>query len=861
MISIAIHEYSLSLQKYNTVVNIETTNEAELPKSIVQKDTIDPFNPLFSKMVGEYTVLAAGRYYDIPFAEMPSYPDFRNYPDSVKKQWLFFFAKTVVEIKKKYLGNHLYRYHTDGEHINNYMRFKLGDELQKVILKTNETITEDELAKLINLYADNIQLHEHESGFPQRAIISRAERLCKGKPVSDTLATALRRMLADDAVYIYHEHKVDNEKIQLLLSAEPGMPMDPNDDWGQLLVSWLKSENSEQKQLWLSLFQHCVAGGSKSAPPEKWMKETEMLTTALGMEKFISKMQEWLAFNEILIKNEHKESGWRKGYLKDVNVNLLKGLIWCCAIPDELALHRSLVNYANMAYKKKPGTGPLAMACGSACMLVFSRLPVKEGIPLLLAVRNKTDNKTILKTLDKLISDSAQKNGISPESIEEIAAPDFDMKSTGLVEKVLGDYTCSLKILSASNIELLFSKDGKEQSSVPAAIKKDHAVALKAFKQTQKSIEEQLRAHTDRLENTYLKPREWRFEEWKNLYIDHPLLGIVGRKLIWHFSTAGDQQQGIYCKGNITNAFEKPLEGLGENTTVQLWHPIGFDAGYVLDWRNYFRINRIIQPFKQAFREVYLVTDAELRTFSYSNRFAAHILRQHQFSALARQRGWNYTLMGAWDSHNTPVKLVHHWGIAVEFFVDSDWQGTTSTAGVFTYIATDQVRFRKLGVVLNMDEIPAMVFTEIMRDVDLFVGVCSVGNDQNWTDGGDQQLNAYWRNYSFSELGESAKIRMETLQFLVPKMKIAEQCSFDGKFLFVRGKLRTYKIHMGSGNILMEPNDQYLCIVPGGRNKDSDKIFLPFEGDTMLSIIISKALLLAADDKITDVTITRQLSV
>jgi hypothetical protein len=34
---------------------------------------------------------------------------------------------------------------------------------------------------------------------------------------------------------------------------------------------------------------------------------------------------------------------------------------------------------------------------------------------------------------------------------------------------------------------------------------------------------------------------------------------------------------------------------------------------------------------------------------------------------------------------------------------------------------------------------------------------------------------------------------------------------------------------------------------------------LPFEGDGALSVILSKAFLLAADDKITDATILRQL--
>jgi hypothetical protein len=30
----------------------------------------------------------------------------------------------------------------------------------------------------------------------------------------------------------------------------------------------------------------------------------------------------------------------------------------------------------------------------------------------------------------------------------------------------------------------------------------------------------------------------------------------------------------------------------------------------------------------------------------------------------------------------------------------------------------------------------------------------------------------------------------------------------------VQRYVRTYRIYLGSGNILMEPNDQYLCIVP-----------------------------------------------
>ncbi|EDY83091.1 hypothetical protein VDG1235_2715 [Verrucomicrobiia bacterium DG1235] len=58
----------------------------------------------------------------------------------------------------------------------------------------------------------------------------------------------------------------------------------------------------------------------------------------------------------------------------------------------------------------------------------------------------------------------------------------------------------------------------------------------------------------------------------------------------------------------------------------------------------------------------------------------------------------------------------------------------------------------------------------------------------------------------------------------------------------------------------MEPNDQYLCIVPARNvDKSTDKLYLPFEGDRGLSMIISKAVLLAEDNKITDKTILSQI--
>ncbi len=275
--------------------------------------------------------------------------------------------------------------------------------------------------------------------------------------------------------------------------------------------------------------------------------------------------------------------------------------------------------------------------------------------------------------------------------------------------------------------------------------------------------------------------------------------------------------------------------------------------------------NRIVQPFKQCHREIYVLTDAEIQTETYSNRFAAHILKQHQLQHLCLQRGWQYQLMGSFDFQSTPTLHLPKWDLTVELYVDIP--GNSDEVGIYTTVCSDQVKFMRCTknadphdharfATVQLTEIMPVVFSEVMRDVDLFISVCSIGTDPNWTQG----YRDYWHSYSFGDLSNSAQTRKQVLEEIVPHLRIADRCKFDSKFLIVRGDIRTYKIHMGSGNILMEPNDQYLCIVPArGPAQLSQNVFLPFEGDTVLSIILSKALMLAEDTKINDGSILTQI--
>ncbi len=286
-------------------------------------------------------------------------------------------------------------------------------------------------------------------------------------------------------------------------------------------------------------------------------------------------------------------------------------------------------------------------------------------------------------------------------------------------------------------------------------------------------------------------------------------------------------------------------------------------------------------------RQVYLLTDAERATRVYSNRFAAHVLRQHQFHSLAAIRGWRNKLrLGVDDEYPPATRELPEWGLRAEFWVDGveDWTGDNITeSGSYLWLATDQVRFYPIDAPqhtahagsgeyrlgwnqppsesLPLAEVPELVLSEVLRDVDLFVGVASLGNDPTWQDGGPEgRFREYWTSYGFGELSQSAQTRAALLARLIPRLAIADRCTIEGRFLLVRGDRHTYKIHMGSGNILISPHDRYLCIVPKGAGATAgDTGFLPFEGDRTLSVILSKAMMLARDTEITDLTITSQL--
>lgn len=703
--------------------------------------------------------------------------------------------------------------------------------------------------------------------------------------------------LIEQMIRVVEDYLQNHPRSQQLAGlADDSLPLIAGEAWSDAACADIRAMEHASQAAWIALLNACLKA-SGSAPTAKWLKSVEPFLETFTLPAFKSALLKWFPLVDKPrtqpIESWHQYQPNPNLMIQDVNADILKGLVWLCARQEDKEVARALTALAISAYRKVPGVGPRCVRVSNACVWALGNMPGMEGVAQLAILGVRVKFGSAQKGIENALNTAAKRIGIPAEEIAEMSVPTYGLSEVGLRREQLGEFTAELVITGTHDAEIRWIKaDGKKQTSVPQAIKQEFAEDEKELKQAVKDIEKMLPAQRDRIENLYLERKKWNLATWRARYLDHPLIGTLARRIIWKFSETDRAATGIWFAGQIVGRDSRALDWLNDATQVELWHPIEATTETVLEWREWLTQNEIRQPFKQAHREIYLLTDAETNTRVYSNRFAAHILKQHQFNALCAARAWKNKLRLMVDDEYPPAfRLIPQWGLRAEFWIEgigTNYGTDTNESGTYLYLTTDQVRFYAIDArqnsahaggggyrvarrgeneavePLTLDQIPPLVFSEIMRDVDLFVGVASVGNDPNWADGGrETRYLDYWSHYSFGELAETAKTRKQILERLIPRLKIAERCTFSERFLVVRGDRRTYKIHFGSGNILMEPNDQYLCIVPArgaAVTGSTDKVFLPFEGDNTLAIILSKAFLLAEDKKIKDTTILRQIA-
>lgn len=391
-------------------------------------------------------------------------------------------------------------------------------------------------------------------------------------------------------------------------------------------------------------------------------------------------------------------------------------------------------------------------------------------------------------------------------------------------EKQVGEWVFRLAIDDQGTPEILCTKDGKLLKSIPAKAKKEaYVVRLQDMK---KQLTDQYRRTRRMFEQAMEDGAEFTLEEMQQLW-ENPVVAPIVAGLFF----VCDDKIGLF-DGKTLNATDSCHISDDKNTKIRVAHPLHlYRSGCWHSIQKYLFDNKIVQPFRQVFRELYVKTKEELGCFT-SLRYAGNQIQPKKAAACLKERRW------VADIEAGLQKIYYQDNIVATIYALADWFTPADIeAPTLEYVAFYD---RKTGQAMKIDEIPDVIFSEVMRDVDMAVSVAHAG-------GVDPETSH-----------STVEMRAAILSFTLPLLKLGN-VEVKGSHAFIDGKLGNYSVHLGSG-VVHQLGGTMLNVLPV-HSQNRGRFFLPFlDEDPKTAEIISKVILFAEDYKLKDPTILCQIT-
>jgi hypothetical protein len=806
------------------------------------------------------------------------------------KDFLTFNQKVLTLDDKEKVGfilhcvQTIYRYYNQSNYLasrNEFMRAWVCEIYMEQLLKMHLNLDDEDISKIINEFKKypRQSWNQHITCWPVDLLLNQIEYQLTLRPCTQAIKSALlllnNEILKDATTSQQKQQKKIFQKLyelQFKLNNTADIVQSRyfliDDEFVKFANHLVKDLVEEEQSLWFRLMYH-AENSQLEKPTADFLAQGRRLIDALGFEKFSNIVNNWFIY---VIRKRKKDN--RKKHpphahfvlLNPCNLNMLKGFVWMCGCyPDKTTL-KYIAELARVLLERNTRKPYTITALTIACLYTLSRSATMHAVTFLSALKNRIKETEIQGLVNQYLEEAASLRQIPLADLEDMAVPDFDINE-GIVRHSFPPYHAELTVNAKCRVELQWlNEDGKKQKHIPAVLKEKYSEALTNLQENAREISGWVRLVIERLDRM---PRSGRLLSWQHFndcYINHPLVSYFAKRMIWCFQYEQKSVTVFYLDGKWVTHNGEQADLPAESPAVSLWHPLNSPVEEILAWRNFLTALDIKQPVKQAFREVFIVAEQELKTRLYSNRMAAHLIKQQQFKMLANLKGWKYTPFG--NDHDGRYKEIAvlslpDYKLKAEFCINEPAkENEVYGKHMWQYVGTDQVRFvNQHGERVALNQVPKIVFSEAMRDIHFFIKETAIGKDLEWVDGGGVRgSRKNWQTY-FRESTESTAPRKMILERVLPRLKTGDRMELKDNTLVVKGKLRTYYIDLRSTRICMSPYNQTLCIQPLLSAKTESKVYLPFEGDYGLSIIISQALLLAEDDKITDAVINRQIKV
>lgn len=383
-----------------------------------------------------------------------------------------------------------------------------------------------------------------------------------------------------------------------------------------------------------------------------------------------------------------------------------------------------------------------------------------------------------------------------------------------------------------SNILCRKTDTGKALKSIPSRLGKETYVA--ELKAVHKKLKDQYSRTRKMMEESMESQTVFTVEEIAMLY-GNPVAKAILKPLVF---AAGDGmgfledgKDGLSDTSLALVSHDGSSHTLKGSDCVKIAHPLDlYKSGKWHEYQKYIFNQRMKQPFKQVFRELYVKMPEE-KGQKYSRMFAGNQIQPQKTVAVLRGRRW------VADYEEGLQKVYYKEDIIARIYALADWFSPSDAEAP----ALEWVEFsnRKSFEPITIDQVPDVIYSEVMRDVDLAVSVAHAG-------GVDPET-------SHSTIG----MRRAIVEFNLPLFGISNVTLKDSHAM-IKGTRGEYSVHLGSG-VVHQAGGSMLHILPV-HSQSRGKLFLPFvDEDPKTAEIMSKIVLLAEDKKLKDPSILAQI--
>jgi hypothetical protein len=638
-------------------------------------------------------------------------------------------------------------------------------------------------------------------------------------------------------------------------------PVGRDDGYGLALIGWLGLVEDWPAGV-RAFLAHCVTARA-AKPGPRWDKVCrQRLAGIADPAPVIRRLLDLVLTAEAV--RYMTDSGDRM-ILVGFNEQLIKGVVWAAGLLDPPWLPEVLHAVAVRCLRLCSGhvfrdTVVPGEKIPYACFRALAASGSDAALTALARIGQATSNGSVHKLLARTLEQASRQRGVSAASLLDRLVPDHGIGGDGLV-RVAGDagrWTIRLDDHAGAVLDAGGQRADAGEPAGPAA-------------EMLAEVRATVTAVKARLDAMFADRRELHADDFADAYVRHPVAGWLARRLVWTFTAPdADPLRGFPEPDGHTVRTPDGVHAIPAGSVVRLTHPVLLSPGELDALKRLCGQSRIVQPLRQLWRETYQLTAAERQTGLSTDRYAGHVLRFGQCYGLARRRGWTGGfLSGAWDGGDSAVArrdyplagLRASWAIAM---LDD-----LSHEVAVDLCITERVTFSPLDDTVRapilLAEMPAEVFSEAMRDLDLVVSVSTVANDPVWLENytGQPVLDQYWERVAAGGLDELLARRREVLAPFCTPEAAGDRYQLTDRHLIITGSLATYRIDLATANVRTEPAGRWLSFdtrLTVCQEHHHTILGLPaVDDDEILQRILIRAAILADDEQLASRKLLKQI--